>query len=55
MLISDNLSSDIMICILFWFDPFYRARAEIQKYFVHFLVQMKTSKFAFEINWLRKS
>jgi hypothetical protein len=26
------------------------ARAEIQKYFVCFLVQMKTSKFAFEIN-----
>ena len=25
--------------------------AEIQKYFVHFLVQMKTLKFAFEINW----
>ena len=27
------------------------ARAEIEKYFRSFLVQMKTSKFAFEINW----
>ena len=26
------------------------SRVEIQKYFVHFLVQMKTVEFAFEIN-----
>jgi hypothetical protein len=31
--------------------PILEARAEIQKYFRWFLVQMKTSKFAFEINW----
>ena len=31
--------------------PILEARAEIEKYFVHFLVKMKTSKFAFEINW----
>ena len=47
--------------ILFWlsilnyfFDLtfFYsKAREEIQKYFLSFLVQMKTSKFAFEIYW----
>ena len=38
-----NLSSNIIICFLI--------RAEIQKYFHWFLVQMKTSKSAFEINW----
>ena len=38
-----NLSSNIIICFLI--------RAEIQKYFHWFLVQMKTSKFAFRINW----
>ena len=31
--------------------PILEARAEIEKHFVRFLVQMKTSKFAFEINW----
>ena len=32
--------------------PILEARAEIEEYFfVHILVQMKTSKFAFEINW----
>ena len=30
--------------------PILEARAEIGKYF-RFLVQMKTSKFAFDINW----
>ena len=33
MLISDYLSYDITICILFWFDPFWRPRAEVKKYF----------------------
>jgi hypothetical protein len=36
---------------LFWFDPFLEAKAEIKKKFVDFLVQMRTRKFAFEINW----
>jgi hypothetical protein len=31
--------------------PILEARAEIEKYFRSFLVQMKTSKFTFEINW----
>ena len=35
--------------ILIW--PLLEARAEIQKYFVGFLVQMKSLEFAFEINW----
>ena len=35
----------------FWFDLFFEARAEIQKYFCLFLFQMKTLKFAFEIYW----
>ena len=36
----------------FWFDLFYILRAEIKKNdFVYFLVQMRTRKFAFEINW----
>ena len=51
MLISDYLSSNIMICILFFDLIHFRELG--QKYkniFVKFLVQMKTSKFAFEIN-----
>ena len=52
MLINDYLSSNIIICIcLFRFDPFKRARTEIQKYFRSFLVQMKNSNFASEIYW----
>ena len=31
--------------------PILEARAEIEKYFCSFFVQMKTSKSAFEINW----
>ena len=31
--------------------PILVARTEIEKCFHSFLVQMKTSKFAFEINW----
>jgi len=46
MLISDYLSSNKVICI---FYPFVRARAEIQKYFHSFLVQMKILEFASEI------
>ena len=30
---------------------YYIFRAEIEKYFVQFLVQMKVVEFAFEINW----
>jgi hypothetical protein len=33
MHISDYLSSNRKICIFFVFDPFNRARAEIEKYF----------------------
>ena len=51
MLISDYLSSNIKFVFFFWFDPFERPRAEIEKYFRSILVQMKTSKFAFEIIW----
>ena len=52
MLIGDYLSSNIIICILFWFDPFFRELGQTyNNIFFHFLVQMKTSKFAFEINW----
>ena len=52
MLIGDYLSSNIIICILFWFDRFFRELGQTyNNIFFHFLVQMKTSKFAFEINW----
>ena len=37
--------------LLFWSDLFLEARAESKNIFVLFLVQMKTLKFAFEINW----
>jgi hypothetical protein len=50
MLISDYLSSNLKISILFLIDPFNGARAEMQNIFGRFLVQMKTSKFVFEIN-----
>ena len=52
MLISDYLSSNIIICIVFFDLTYFRAVG--QKYtsiFVHFLVQMKTSKSHSEINW----
>ena len=52
MLISDCLSSNLMVCILFFYLTYLREVA--QKYrniFVHFLVQMKTLKSASEINW----
>ena len=35
--------------------PILEARAEIQKYFRSFLVQMKTLKFASEVYWPLKS
>ena len=38
--------------LLFWFDPFLEVRAEIEKKIFVLLVQMRTRKFAFEINWL---
>ena len=53
MLISDYLSSNIIHNLHSFFD-FTHFRELGQKYkniFVQFLVQMKTSKFAFEINW----
>ena len=52
MLISDYLSSNIIICILFLICTYFREVG--QKYkniFVRFLVQMKTLKFASEIYW----
>ena len=39
-----------MIHYLFWLTHL-EARPKIHKYFCWFSVQMKTSKFAFEINW----
>ena len=53
MLVSDYLSSNIIICILFLIWPILE-RYVGQKYrniFVCFLVQMKTSKSHSEINW----
>ena len=48
--LSDYLLSNVIICIHFWgLGPFERARAEIQKCFHLFLVQVKTLKFASEI------
>ena len=35
--------------LFLWFDSLFEARAEVQKYFWSFLVQMKTLRFAFEI------
>ena len=52
MLISDYLSSNIIICILFFYLTHFRELG--QKYkniFIQFFVQMKTPKFAFENNW----
>ena len=40
-----------LISIIFLIWPTLEARAEIQKYFVGFLVSMKTLKFALKINW----
>ena len=38
--------------LFFWFHLLLEARAEIKKNnFIGFLVQMRTRKFAFEINW----
>ena len=39
------------LTLLIWFDLFLLARPEVQTIFVHFLVQMKTLKSPFEINW----
>ena len=36
---------------LFWFDPFFEARAKIQKYFPLLCGSNKTLKCAFEIYW----
>ena len=36
---------------IFLIRPVVEARAEVQQYFVPFLVQMKTLKFAFKIYW----
>ena len=40
----------IYLSYFFLIQPLLEARAEIQKYFVDFLVQMKSLEFAFEIN-----
>ena len=47
MLISDYLSSNI---IIFDWTHFRELGQKYKNIFVQFLVQMKTSKFAFEIN-----
>ena len=41
----------IYLSFIFLIQPLLEARAEIQKYFCWFLVQMKSLEFAFEINW----
>ena len=41
----------IYLSYIFLIRPLLEARAEIQKYFHWFLVQIKTLKFAFKINW----
>ena len=41
----------IYLPYIFLIGPLLEARTGIQKYFCCFLVQMKTSKFAFEIYW----
>ena len=41
----------IYLSYIFLIWPLLEARAEIQKYFHWFLVQMKSLEFAFEINW----
>ena len=55
MLISNYLSSNIIICICFliWFDltHFRKLRQKYRNILVRFLVQMKTLKFASEISW----
>ena len=48
MLISDYLSSDIIICIGFFDSTHFRELgAEMQKYFSSFLVQLKTLRICF--------
>ena len=47
MRISDYLSSNIVICICFFIWPI----RELGQKYKNILVQMKTLKFAFEINW----
>ena len=51
MLISDYLSFNITLCILFFFDliHFKDLGQKLKNIFLQFLVKMKTSKFAFEI------
>ena len=41
----------IYLLYIFLIRSLLEARAEIQKYFRWFLVQMKSLEFAFEINW----
>ena len=40
----------ILALAILWIRPILEARAEIQKYFPWFLVQMKSLEFAVEIN-----
>ena len=51
MLISEYLSSNIMISIFYYFTYLRELGQKYKNIFVQFWVQMKTSKFAFEINW----
>ena len=41
----------VLSFVLTTFKGFFEARAEIQKHFRWFLVQMKTLEFAYEISW----
>ena len=46
----------VYLSYIFLIQPLLGARAEIQKYFRWFLVQMKSLEFSFKINWpLKKS
>ena len=51
MLISNHLSSNIITCIFFYLTHLRELGQKYKNFFVRFLVQMKTSKLAFEINW----
>ena len=51
MLISDYLSSNMIICIFFDLAYYREVGQKYRNIFVRFLVQMKTSKSHSEINW----
>ena len=55
MLISDYVSSNMILCLFFHLTHFRELGQKYRNIFVLFLVQMKTLNFAFEINWPLKS